>query len=444
MEPPRLVKVSPDSGSTNVKPRAVVFQFDEVISETPRGGGAGVAGMGSNPAGGGASGLAGLVLVSPRNGAPDVGWHRDNISVRPSKGWKANTPYTVTLLPGVTDLRGNVRDSTTVEVFSTGPTIPHTAISGIVFDWIAARPVPRALVEAVAADSTTFMTLADSVGRFRFFALPPGPYLVRGVVDVNGNRGFEPREPYDSVRVTLRDSAAGLELLTFVHDTTGPRLQTVSVQDSVTLRVTLDRPLDPTQRVDTMLFLIRAQDSSVVPIRRVLTSAQADTERDARSKQKTDSMQRAADSARRARGDTARPPAPPAAPPAAPPVAPPAAPPVRRGAPRDTTPPPKPSRPSPVSEFVIELAQPLKPGMNYRVIGRNLRGLLGRVRTSDRVITVPKTPPPSPNTGPPEPPDRPRGGVTPPVKPPAADSSRAPRTSPPVRPPVRDTTKPPR
>ena len=71
--PPKLLKTTPDSNARNVTSNEVNFQYDEVLSERP----------------GGASSLEGLVLISPRDGAPRVGWHRTRISVRGHKNWIA-------------------------------------------------------------------------------------------------------------------------------------------------------------------------------------------------------------------------------------------------------------------------------------------------------------------------------------------------------------------
>src|SRR5215207_8511048 len=89
--PPEVLHITPDTGAVNVKPARVVFRFDEVVSERPQG----------------ATSLRDLFIISPRQGEPDVDWRRDAITVRARRGWRANTVYTVTMLPGLTDLRGN-------------------------------------------------------------------------------------------------------------------------------------------------------------------------------------------------------------------------------------------------------------------------------------------------------------------------------------------------
>ena len=267
---PKLVRIIPDTGAVNVRPPAVVFQFDEVVSERPQG----------------AQSLDGMFLISPRDGAPDVAWHRDNITVRPQRGFHANTVYTITMLPGIADLRSNVRKEGATAVFSTGPTMPATTVRGIVFDWVKGEVVPRAFVEAIVPDTTpvdtsarrtkeerrrarrdsvVYVTTSDSSGRFAFSHLPAGPYVVRGFVDANNNRALDPREAWDTIRVSLADSAR-VELLAFVHDTAGPRIASVEQTDSVTLRVAFDNPLSPAIRPESATFVLRAADSSVVPI----------------------------------------------------------------------------------------------------------------------------------------------------------------------------------
>ena len=89
--PPVLISVTPDSGTVHVSPSSVTFRFDEVVSERPRG----------------APSLDQLVLISPSDGPPSVDWRRDRLVVKSRHGWRPNTAYSVTVLPGLTDLRGN-------------------------------------------------------------------------------------------------------------------------------------------------------------------------------------------------------------------------------------------------------------------------------------------------------------------------------------------------
>ena len=378
--PPEIESTSPDSASTGVRPDRVIFDLNEVVSERPQG----------------AATLTALFLVSPRDGEPRVEWKRDRILVRPRRSWRPNTVYTVTMLPGLTDLRGNVRREGSTLVFSTGPTIPNTVLSGTVWDWPAGRTGARALVQAITAEDTTisYVTVADSSGRFALPHLPPGRYVVRGVLDQNNNRVLDRREAYDSTLVTFADTST-LELLAFVHDTIGPRISTAVPRDS-TIRVTFDKPLDPAQTLGAIDFrLVTLPDSNPITIARVATAREFGEAEQVRARARADSARRATPD------DTSRGGGPPRVP---------AGPAVPRGAlpgeraPGDTARPDsaradttaRPSRPVPVTEVVLVLDGALEPGKDYRLRAVDVRNLLGAPRTSDRTFTTPR--PAAPDT----------------------------------------------
>jgi len=359
---PQIIAIIPDSGSVGVKPKEVVFRFDEVVAERP-------------PS---VTTLADLFLISPRDGVPDVSWHRDAIAVKPSHGWRPNTPYSVIMMRGLADIRGNVRNTGVTTFFSTGPTIPRTRISGQVFDWVTGSPAAGALVESfVPPDSIhPYVALVDTGGAFLLEHLPPARYTVRAYLDRNKDMGIDPSEPWDSVSVNLTDSAR-IELLLFVHDTAPPRLREVAAVDSQTLRLTFDKPVDPTQTLTAANFAVIGPDSVPVPIASV-------------NPEPSDTI-----------GKIAAPPPPRAA------VAPRAA-----ATPRvDTTAKPKRvmSRPMAVSTAIIKLQRPLTPKGVYRVRAIGIRGLLGRTGTSDRPFTAPAPPAPRPM----------KPGATPPTPPPS-------------------------
>lgn len=331
-EAPRLVGVAPDSGRVSIAPRSVVFRFDEVVSETPPG----------------ATTLAGLFLISPQHGTPVVEWQREEISVRPRRGWLPNTVYSVTMLPGLADLRGNVRKDGAGTLFATGPVIPATAIRGVLFDWAAGRPVASGLVQAITADSTIYLTQADSVGGFTLAHLPPGSYELKGVLDGNRNRALDPREAWDTVTVALTDTAS-VQLFAFVHDSVGPRIQEVIAADSVTLRVQLDVPVDARTPLDPAWIRVLGPDSLPVAVASVT---------------------------------------------------------LPEDAPADTVAARAPVRPSmmprarPYQQVIVVLATPLRPGGSYTVIATGFPGLLGRTTESRRSVTIP-VPAPTPPVTPP-------------------------------------------
>lgn len=255
-EAPQIVKIAPDSGKTGTTPREVIFRFNEVVNERPSG----------------ASSLNALVLVSPTDGEPRVDWHREEITVRPRRGWKANTAYTITLLPGLSDLRGNTRNETAVTMFSTGATIPSASITGVLFNWPEARVIPRnGIVQAWPKGDTTlvYVATADTLGAFVLSNMPPGQYVVRGIGDDNNNRGLDSREPWDTASVTVQQTSA-VDIYAFSHDSLGTRLQNVQVKDSVTLDLTFDNALSIRQPLMPASIRVRAADSVDVGVLSVI------------------------------------------------------------------------------------------------------------------------------------------------------------------------------
>jgi len=190
-----------------------------------------------------------------------------------------------------------------------------------------------------------------------------------------------------------------VELFAFTRDTTGPRIRTVELVDSLTLRVTFDRPLDPAQTLDTSVVAVTpASDSTArLPLAAVWTPRQADSARAATAPRPAADTGRArapADTLRRpaARDSAAARPAPPEGPrtrpdsgaalPAAPRPAPAARPGAGAGpavAPRDSSRAQRmlARRPAPSPVRLLRLEAPLPPGARYLVLVSGARSLAG-------------------------------------------------------------------
>jgi len=393
--PPQIIMVSPDSGKTNVHPKEVEFRFDEVVSDRPSG----------------ATALDQLFLISPRTagGAANVSWHRRRITVKPARGFRPNTTYRVTMLPGIADLRGNVRRAGASILFSTGSSFPPYSIPGRVFDWVAEKPANGVYIEAISRADTNVVYLAasDSLGQFDVGPLEAGTYTVRALMDQNANRVLDRNEKWDTTTVTVSDTRPMIELDAIERDSAAAAFQNVAVDDSVTLHVSFDKPLDPKIPLQPALVRIQRADSSTLEVAKVQWAAAFDQARQAQI----------ADSARRADTTHTRPPATP--PPAA------ARPVPTPGSPRNPPPPAKPKAPPPDRAIVVTLSptNPLIPGTTYRITAQGLRNLVGNSTEIRRTFTVPKPAPK--DTTHKTPPDSTR-------RRPPADSARRPPARPPI------------
>ncbi|MDQ8153585.1 MAG: Ig-like domain-containing protein [Gemmatimonadota bacterium] len=371
---PVILKVEPESGAINVKAKSVIVRFNEVVSERPRVG----------------NSLADIVVLSPSDGAARVDWNRSSITVRPRKGFRPNTAYSLTIMPGLADLAGNPTTKARTFVFGTGATIPRGVVAGAVFDWTTLKPASDAHVEARLGGDTTFRWIAraDTLGWYKLPFMPPGSYIVRSFIDANTNGKLEPRELWDSVTVGVTDSMR-VDMYAFTHDTLGPRVVGADVKDSVTLRLTFDRPLVLNPQLTAQQVEVRRADSSLVRVLSVTRAALFDSLARVREAAAKDSAQRADTSAAgrtaRARADTARMMA------------------QRdsierarieaRRASRDTVPkipPPVPTRMAIASEYIAVLEEPLVPG-SYRVTVKDAVNPSLAKRTSERTFTKAKS-----------------------------------------------------
>lgn len=424
--PVQLQDINPDSGSVNFKGRAVELVYDRVI----------------NDRGTGEQALEQQVLISPIDGDTRVSYGRERIAVRPRRGWRANTTYTVTVLPGVRDLRGNMDSAQHVTVFATGPALATGSVTGNVFDWVQQSGIARAWMQAISAvpgsrDSIVYVARADAQGSFTIGPLPEGEYLVRGFDDQNKNRGLDRGEMWDTTRVRVAAAPVPVELLAVLRDTIPPSIASVTISDSVTLSVKFDRALDPAQPIGPGTIRVVRADSTPVVVTAVVGRVRAELEK------------RRADSARAAAADTARrnaaPPA--AAAPAPTPAAPPA---LRRLGGRDSTtkPRPRPSRPAPESDLLVTLATPLEPATSYRVTAVDVRNIVGRSASPSRILQVPKPKAPADSGKAKAPGDTTRARVpgdttrVQPVKPPAPAPAPPPATVPMTTPPASPSATP--
>lgn len=263
--PPVVQRVTPDSGAVVTGMRGSArIEFDEVIDERSGGG------------------LDRLVLLSPRPRELDINWARTAIEVKPKEGWRPNTVYQLTLLPGIQDLRSNRLDSGKTVVFSTGGAIPDTRLSGTVLDWEQQRAGRGALIEALLLpDSLTYLGRADSVGDYVLRQLPLGRYVVYSTLDQNNNQQREFTELYDSTVITL-DSVATAILWAATRDTVGPAVRGMRALDSLRVQVEFSRRLLPSALDSARVEVFLLPDTVAVQVARVWRPEQWDSVRAAR------------------------------------------------------------------------------------------------------------------------------------------------------------------
>lgn len=442
-ETPIIVRITPDTNAVNVQAKSAVIHFDEVISEQPGSGSSGSsrAGAGGGVAGGG---LASIVSISPTDGRDQVTWRRTAIEITPRRGFRPNTAYRVTILPGVSDLRGNSVSVATEWVFSTGPTIPVGEVSGAVFDYGAAKPVPNARVEVYfPADSVLrWGARADSSGRFTVRDLTPGTYTVRAFIDANNDRQLGEREAYDTSTVTI-DTRGAVDLYAFVRDTMPPRIEQVEFVDSTALRVRFDRAIvgdwDPTGAVKlfTADSVEIALGGELVPSARYDSLARAAgvaAKKAAADSLTADSLSADSVVARRTPDEVERPVVDTTK--------------VLTAAARDSLasdslaaadtvvviPPPTFRRVVPITHWTVRLAAPLTPGV-YKLRVTGAPGLNGARSDSEREVRVRPPEPPKAATDP---------TATPATIPPGLPPTAAPVTPPVSNPPATSGTRRPR
>jgi hypothetical protein len=246
-EPPRLLVSRPDSLAVVPGFTApVVLVFDERISER---------------------GIEQAVMVSPRTSMVRVDHRRDELRVALAGGWQPNTIYHITVLPEIQDLFGNRRTEPVNFVFSTGPPIPDTRLSGRVTDRITGRNEANVRVEAIRmVDSLVYALPTDSAGRFSFHRIPEGEYRVRAFQDMNRDRRLDPFEPRDTAFATVTTAdTSSVALALLLPDTTPPAIASISVVNQ-NVEVRFDDHLDPAHALTTDRVSITAADGQAVAI----------------------------------------------------------------------------------------------------------------------------------------------------------------------------------
>ena len=209
------------------------------------------------------------MLISPLTSAPVIDHRGNQIRVSLRRGWQPGQISQITVLPGVQDLSNNRVAQPVTLVFSTGPAIPATRLTGSVVDRVTGRPEIGQRVEAIRQpDSLVYATGSDSAGAFSFSRIPPGPYRIRAYRDLNRNRALDEYEPFDTAVSTLAAGAAEVppvRLAVAPPDTTPPAVASAAVAGTA-VQVLFDDYLDPTQQVPIAQLRITGPGGQAVAV----------------------------------------------------------------------------------------------------------------------------------------------------------------------------------
>jgi hypothetical protein len=252
--PPVVVRTSPEAlGTLSRLDAAIVFEFDERISEQVSGG------------------LQNVVTISPRSGELRVDHGRRTLTVNVAGGFRPGLVYRVTLNPVVSDLFGNRMSDPFELVFSTGGEPEATTVAGEVWNRISGQPVPNATVYAIGPDSLVHQATTDADGIFAFRYLPAGPYEITAFEDLNRDTEVDSTEVQGTGPIEIaRGDTLIFDLPILSPDTAPATVQAATALDSVTVAVRFDDFLDPALSASSIQVSLGREDGAAPDVARIL------------------------------------------------------------------------------------------------------------------------------------------------------------------------------
>lgn len=188
-----------------------------------------------------------------------------NIKIKPSEDWADGVVYYFKIPEGIADLLGNRTEAPVELVFSTGPELSATRVTGEVRRRVDGNAVSpgRVLFYNVAGDSIPYGAVTDRQGAFELPYLPPDDYWSFAFQDLNNNLRLERLfEAYDSVRLQLDDAASVMLAFQVVEpDTTPPVMGLIRSPDPLVLQLEFDDYLDPEQDLLASGIVLRQLES---------------------------------------------------------------------------------------------------------------------------------------------------------------------------------------
>lgn len=174
-DPPKLVRMSPEQGSTQFIGDRMELEFDEFVELKDAG--------------------TGILISPPMAVPPEYVLKGKNLQIRFKEKPEANTTYTITLAKSVTDLTESNPFVEQQLVFSTGPVLDSLRCTGQVLDALSNQAVKDVLVALYTAfdDSIPETTLpryfarSDEAGNFKLQNLKAGQYRILVFQDANSD-----------------------------------------------------------------------------------------------------------------------------------------------------------------------------------------------------------------------------------------------------------------
>ncbi|WP_027451608.1 Ig-like domain-containing domain [Porphyromonas uenonis] len=189
MTPPRVVRCTPEMGSTNVSTHRVRITFDEYIQLE--------------------RGEDKIIYSPPQRIPPKALVNQKQLVVTYQDSLIANTTYTINFNRAIKDYNEGNYIEQYVYAFSTGDYLDTMQVSGQALDAYTLQPVPRILAGVyntpLPTDSLdrpmTRMTYTDDKGHFTLQNVRDGDYYAIALVDMD--RSYSYNAPNESFAITL-------------------------------------------------------------------------------------------------------------------------------------------------------------------------------------------------------------------------------------------------
>jgi hypothetical protein len=193
--PPKLLSLTPENESTNIKPQVIELEFDEYIkTETPNK----------------------QIIITPRINKDEmvVTTNKNRVIIKLNQELEDSTTYVFNFQKSIKDITENNTPENLKLVFSTGPTIDSLSFSGNVGYILPqkSKNITDVLIGLYNVDDTTnvltsipyYIGQADSLGNFKLTNIKAGSYRAYAWHDQNNTlKAEEKQEEYGFLSDTV-------------------------------------------------------------------------------------------------------------------------------------------------------------------------------------------------------------------------------------------------